>query len=344
MQIEAEYLRILELEPGHLQLKERMADFLYEEGRTEDARQILLAIVAAYRDEREQLGDAVRVLRHLKAMDSDNLQVREEEAALLEKLGRTHEAAQAWRQLAIVDRRDGNMPRAAEAIAAAAQLEIDHVEAQIEAAEAFEQLDQAERATTFYLQAIELHDRKDQLDQCIPILEQVIRLNPSRLDLPDALARIYERLGQMDHAAHQWLELGELYEESEQKGLAKQVYIHLRTLLPAEMECRRRLARLCENEGDRVGAMRELRELARLAGEAADPEGQADYLMRVLALDAPMRPACASWPASGVNWGGMMNSLRRYPHWRDYTVHRAGMTRRSRLSKHSKTSGRKSRS
>ena len=63
--IEAEFRRILDMEPGHLLMKERLASFLNDRGRGDEARATLLEIVAAYRDEREDLAEAVRVLRVL---------------------------------------------------------------------------------------------------------------------------------------------------------------------------------------------------------------------------------------------------------------------------------------
>ena len=288
--IEAEFARILDMEPGHLQLKERYAGFLFMQGRRAESVQMFLSIVGEYRDDREQPADAIRVLRRVKELAPGNADMREEEALLLEKMGKKREAAAIWRQLAEAQC-EGQPARLAEALSRAAKLAEDDVELHLDAARAFEAVDQADKATHHYLCVIDVYDQQEKLSECVPVLQQAIKLNPMRMDLPDALARIYERLGDMDEACRQWLELGETYEANGQAALARQVYTHLRTLLPADREGRRRLAELCEREGDRAGAAREFKELARLAQEAGEDEPHAQWLGRVLALD-PQNEAC----------------------------------------------------
>lgn len=292
--LEAEYLRILDLEPGHLQLKERLADFYYEQNRRGEGRQALIAIVAAYRDERSQLDDALRVMRHLKALEPDDLNVREEEAVLLERTGRAAEAAQAWRQIAAAHRRAGLAAPCAESIARAADIELDSVELQLEAARLYGLLGGRERAIDYFLRAIEIHDRHDRLADCVPVLQEAIQLVPERLDLADALALLFERLGRTGDALQQWLALGEAHETAGNRPAARQVYAHVRVLLPEDRESRRRLARLCEAEGDRAGALRELRELAALAGRDGDHAAVAEHLKAILAIEPNDEPALRS--------------------------------------------------
>ena len=283
--IEGEYHRILEMEPGHLLIKERLADFLFEQGRAGDAVEMFRAIAQTFCDEQDQPGEALRVLRHLKAIAPDNLTVREQEAALLEKMGRSDEATQILRQIAAILRRSGQLDQSIQTLTYAAELDNEKADLQLEVAELFQQQGDSEQATRFLLRAIEIHDRNEQLGECIAILEKAIELNPMRLDLPDALARIYERLGLPAKARDQWLELGEIHEIQDEREAAENIYRHLCELMPRDAECRRRLASLLEDTGNRAEALRHLQTLADLAGQDGDAEHQVQYLQRMLTLE-----------------------------------------------------------
>ena len=301
--IEAEFRRILDMEPGHLLMKERLASFLNDRGRGDEARATLLEIVAAYRDEREDLAEAVRVLRVLKSLDTENLEVREQEADLLERMDKPEEAAKVWRQIAATYRRNGDLQRAAATLARSAQIDAGGAPLQIETAELYEKLGDIEQATAYFLRAIEIHDREENIDKCVPILERAIFLNPLRHDLSDALARIHERLGQIEEAIEVWLSLGDHHESQAERPAAVAIYTHLRTLDPREQEGRRRLARLHEAAGDAAQALEELRELAVIAKLNADAEQETRYLQRILSLapeDQPTLLALAeAWAAVG---------------------------------------------
>lgn len=281
---EAELLRILDMEPGHLQIKERLAEFLVENDRHEEACNTWMEIAVTYRDERAKYDDALRILRRLETLNPEDIEIRKEEAALLEMLERVEEAGALWRRIAQHSRREGDLKTAAGCLVHCADLEPEKVQAQIEAAEQFEAIDEPDKATHYYLRAIDIFDRNDEHSSCVNILKRAIAINPLRFDLADALARVYERLGDMNSASAQWLSLGTLYEEQNQMPKARQVYAHLRTLMPAEMECRRRLVRLCRQDGERSTAAVELRELARLASKKEDLEEAAEYLQGLLEL------------------------------------------------------------
>jgi tetratricopeptide (TPR) repeat protein len=283
--IEAEYLRILDMEPGHLQLRERLAEFQASQGGIDQAREQLLEVISVYRDERDQPDDALRVLRRLQALDPDNIEVHEQEAVMLENLEQAGEAASVWRKIAAAHRRDNDMARAAGCLVHCALLESENPQAQIEVAEIHGDIGDTAAATEYYLRAIDIFDRRDELEPCVGILQRAIDINPGRHDLADALARMYERLERVDKAAVQWLELGAAFEAENRNDEAAQVYAHLRTLIPGDLECRNRLAELHERTGDRQAAFNELRDLARLSKASDDPEGEAAYLHRVLNLD-----------------------------------------------------------
>lgn len=282
--LEGEYRRILDLEPGHLQVKERLGDFLFDRNRRDEARQIFLEIVDDYCGPREQPGEAARLLGHMRAIGMEDLDVREREAELLEATGQHGEAAAAWQQLALLHQRNDRPEVSAQCLVRRARLQEHSVAAQLEAADAFEQLGEVKKATDLLLKAIEVYDRQEQLEPCVDILQRAIELNPQRFDLLEALAQMLERLGKIDRAADQWLNLGEAFEQAEQPDRAAEVYLHLRVLLPGEPECRSRLARLYESQDRRAEAVRELKELARLAAAAGESGRQVEHLEHALRL------------------------------------------------------------
>ncbi len=288
--VEAEILRILELESGHLALKERLAEFLQQQGRTEESRRVLREIFATYRDERGEHRSALRVLRQLKKLDPSDTQAQREEAELLEATGNAREAAQVWQLLALEHRQRRNLAEAAACADRAAALLADRPELQLEAAGLYEDLDDIERATECYLRAVAVHEAQGHHGACIAILERLVEINPRRHDLPERLARLLEAEGQTDQAGRVWLSLGQREESAGRLLEARRIYQHLRQLLPDSVEPRRRLARICEREGDRPGAIVQWRELAELCGRRGENEWEAEFLQHLLELD-PRDPA-----------------------------------------------------
>lgn len=284
-EIVAEYERILDMEPGHLQLKERFAEYLHDHGDKDEALAMLQSIVADYRDERGQHDDAVRVLRRLKNFLPDDLALFEQEADLLERCERTGEAGEVWRQISGLHRRNGEIEKTAACLARGAELAGDDAAAQIEVAEMFEQLEDIERATAFLMRAVDIHDRNDNLAEAAPALERVVQLNPGRTDFADALARFHERLGDEDEAIRRWLALGALYESNGEPDEAISVYMHLRELAPGDRESRRRLALMYESAGDRDATVREWRGLAGLCLEDERKDQAVESLEKVLEFE-----------------------------------------------------------
>ena len=139
-------------------------------------------------------------------------------------------------------RRERRLGDAAGCFAHAADLLAEEAEAQHLAGEALEAVEEIERATHYYLQAVAIHESDENLDLCLKVLRHAIELNPGRLDLMDALARLLERTGDAEAALAQWLALAETHEEQKQPKRAAGIYQHLRALLPGRIEPRRRLA------------------------------------------------------------------------------------------------------
>ncbi|MEN6627183.1 MAG: tetratricopeptide repeat protein [Candidatus Sumerlaeia bacterium] len=295
----AEYNRILELEPGHLHLKERLADYLNELGRADEARRMLIEVVAVWRDERGQFDDALRVLERLKALYPDDLDLLRQQAFMHEKLGRADLAAGVWRELAATHRRAGANDAAIECLEHAAALAVDSADVQVEAADMLRRDGRIDDAVEYLLRAIEIHDRNDRPEPMAPILRQAIELAPGRLDLPAALAQLFERLERVAEAADQWMALAHRHESKGDPAASRDICLHLKQLMPEHLDCRRRLAKLLEAAGDRVGAIRELRDLARLAVEQRAPRDAADTLERLLRIDphdeAAMVSLCDLW-------------------------------------------------
>jgi tetratricopeptide (TPR) repeat protein len=282
---EAEYRRVLEMEPACLQVKERLAEFLATQGRVEEARDALLEVVAAQRDERDQVDEALRVLRRLQALDPDNIEACEQEAALLENMDLPEEAAGAWRKIAMAHRQQQDLARAAGCTAHCAELESGSARAQLDAADLFVSIGEPERAVEYYMRAIDIYDRQDKVESCVEALERALLACPNRLDLLEALAGVHERLGRMDRAAARWLELGARLEEENKPDDAARVYLRLREDAPDNKECLERLASLHERVGNRQAATAELRELALVAGQENDLEAKAGYLRRLLVIE-----------------------------------------------------------
>ncbi len=287
----AEYERILGLEPGHLHLKERLADYLNELGRADEARRMLGEVIEAWRDERGQFEDALRVLERLKALNPDDLDLLAQQALMHEKLGRADLAATAWRELAAAHRRAGANEAAADCMVYAADLAADSAETQIETADLMRRCGRNDNAVLYLLRAVDIHDRQDQPEPIAALLRQAIELAPGRLDLPAALAQVYERLARVADAADQWMALAQRHETKGDAAAARDIYLHLKTLAPGHLECRRRLARLAEAAGDRVEAVAELRDAARLAAEQGAPREAAASLEHLLGIEPHDEPA-----------------------------------------------------
>ncbi|MCE5229582.1 tetratricopeptide repeat protein, partial [bacterium] len=287
----AEYNRILELEPGHLHLKERLADYLNELGRVDEARRMLTEVIEAWRDERGEYEDALRVLERLKSLCPDDMDLLAQQALMHEKLGRADLAALAWRELAAVHRRVGSLEAAADCLVYAAQLAADSVEVQMEAADLMRRNGRLDDAVAYMLRAVDIYDRHDRPESIAAILRQAIALAPGRLDLPAALAQVYERLDQVADAADQWMALAHRHEKKGDAAAARDICLHLKGIAPEHLDCRRRLARLAEAMGDRMGAIAELREVARLAAEQGAPREAAESLERLLKIEPHDEPA-----------------------------------------------------
>lgn len=287
----AEYERILELEPGHLHLKERLADYLNELGRVDEARRILAEVIEAWRDERGEYEDALRVLERLKSLSPDDLDLLGQQALMHEKLGRADLAATAWRELAAAHRRAGANEAAADCLVYAADLAADSADVQIETADLMRRCGRNDNAVLYLLRAVDIHDRGDRPEPIATILRQAIELAPARLDLPAALAQVYERLARMADAADQWMALAHRHESKGDAAAARDICLHLKSIAPDHLECRRRLARMAEAAGDRMGAVAELRDVARLAAEQGAPREAAESLERLLRIDAHDEPA-----------------------------------------------------
>ena len=284
--LEEEYRRFLEREPGHLPLRERFAELLDEHGRGEEAREVWLEVMAQYRDELDQPSEALRILRHLQTIDGDQIEVREQEAVLLENLDQPADAARVWHKIAQAHLKAEDTESAVGCLVHCAELEPDKASAQLEAAELFTSLGRTEEAVQYFLRAIDIYDRAEELDACIPILERAIAVDPERLDLADALARIHERIGDVDRAIVQWLEIGERSEKAGDTAAALKIYAHLKSLSPNAEQCRERLAALHERAGNRSTALAELRDLACLARERREADREAAYLQRIIDLDS----------------------------------------------------------
>ncbi|MBI3735301.1 tetratricopeptide repeat protein, partial [Candidatus Sumerlaeota bacterium] len=289
--IEAEFKRVLELEADQLSLAEKYALYLHNTGKNRKAAAEFLRIAKVYEDSLSDLEEAIRVIRLLRSLEPADLSVTEEEAALLEKLGRKDEAVAVLRDLALSYSNEGSAAKSADCVGHCAEILSDDHIAQIEAAEAYERLKQADKATQYFMRAIALHQSAGSLDANIPLLKRVIQLNPADLDIPEALARTFEQTGQPAAAVTQWLELGAEHEKRNEGSRAIEIYRHVKTIEAEELESRRRLARICAQTGDNAGALTELREIVPITLGLGDEDETISVLKRILELDAEDAPS-----------------------------------------------------
>ncbi len=302
--IETEFKRVLELAPDQLTLAEKYAAYLQTTGKTKKAAQELLRIAKIYQDERQNFTEALRVIQTLRSFDPANLDVLEEEASILEKLGEKDKAVAALRDLALAYRDGGSLAEAARATAHCAEILSDDVSSQVQAAEAYEGLADSAKATDFYLRAIAIHEGRGELSACIPILKKAIVLNPARLDLGEGLAQLYEQTDQKDSATEQWLEIGADHQHAGDTDRARDIYRHLKDLAPNHLEPRHRLARMAEDSADNEEALKELRELLPLTADLNDEEQSLSLLKRILTLAPEDLPSL-------LTLADLLRSLRR---------------------------------
>lgn len=281
----AEFERVLKAQPEELGLAEKYATFLSDCGDARRATDTWGRIAKTQWKERRNLEDALRALREIRRIDPSLLGALEDEAAVLEEMGRPEEAVAALRLLAKSRVRIGEHELGAEAIGHCARLLPGNIEAQIEAAETYEELGFAEKAVAFYLKGIELQDKTGDFAASIPLLQRCRKLNPGRRELSEALAGLYERTGKLAEAGAEWLELGSAHEAAAEPERAAAIYEHIKEFLPKELEARRRLARIAENAGRIDNAIEELRKLAALTSAARDHEQTIAILRRMRELD-----------------------------------------------------------
>lgn len=283
--VEAEFKRVVALDPARLPYGEKFAEYLYSMGDTKAACEELLRIARVHETEREDFAEAHRVIRQIRSWAPGDLAMLEEEANILEKMGEPQKAADVLEELSRQWSLAGDDPRAAEVVARRADILADKVDAQIRAAEFFERLAEDERATEFYLRAIGLLDEQGDLESCVPHLQRAMQLNPDRQDLGVTLATIYEHVERVELAVAEWLRLGAVNESLGDPDQAIQFYDRVKQISPEDLEARRRLSRVRAENGDEAGALVELRELAPLAGAAGLLDETISVLSRILELD-----------------------------------------------------------
>lgn len=282
---EAEFARVTEANPGQLRLAEKYAAFLFKGGKVSEAENEFVRISRVYLKEKNEPEEALRTIDVLRMLDPENLAVMREEATILEATGKKAEAADLLNELAEAYRGVGKREDAVYALAQRAEILIDEAPAQVSAAEGFEELGEIDKATTLYLRGIEIYEKAGEVEPTIPLLLQAIALNPDRMDLSDRLGRAYDETGQTAQAVDHWLETGQQYEKLGQETEALEVYRHVKTLETANLESRRRIARLSETAGDSKVALAELREMVSITLGLEDHEETIQVLTHILELD-----------------------------------------------------------
>ncbi len=278
----AQWRRLAELDPDDLALRERLADMLHELGQQDEARAIFVELATRWREELGRADEALRILARLQELYPGEPEFLRRRAALLEQAGDAPAAATLWRELAAILETSGQDAECAEALIRAAGLVDDAAADWGGAAAALRRLGRDEEALDAIMRAIEIHDRLERPAEMEPLLARAVELAPDRLDLPEALAQIQERLGQPAKAAVCWLGLAARHEREARPEVAIRIYQHLTQTQPANIEARRRLAELCEAGGDQAEAAGQRRELARLASATGNHLEAAAQLKRLL--------------------------------------------------------------
>jgi tetratricopeptide (TPR) repeat protein len=282
---ESEFERVIRSLPEELPLAGKYAAFLHKAGKTREAEDEFVRITRTYLNELKDPERALATIRTLGALDPENLAVLREEAAIREAQGNTTEAATLLRTLADAYRNIGRREDAVLALAHRAEMLADDAQAQVDAAEAHEELGDYGKATALLLRGVELHERQKTFASCIPLLKQASLMNPDRADLKERLGELYDQTGQTENAIEHWLETGQWHEAQGHTAEAVRHYRHLKSLTPENYESRRRLARIAEDEGDFPGALSELRDWAVVTFQRQDHEQAIEVLRRIRALD-----------------------------------------------------------
>lgn len=300
-EVEAEFRRAIELQTGNLALAEKFALWLDSAGRGEDAATELARIATAWRDEHANFDEALRIFELLREVAPDDLSVLNSKAALYEKMDRAQDAVSVLVVLAREYEIRGEHESMAHTVSRRADILNSEVEAQVEAAEAFELIEDADTAVKFLLRAIAIYDANGDLSPCVALLKRTIALKPDQQDLGVALAQVYEQTDQTDEAVAQWLKQGDHHEINCETERATEIYGHIKTVDPNAMEPRRRLARLAEEAGNSESARTELAEMIPIASAIGDSEETIGLLRRILDLD----------PRDTATLGALADQFRR---------------------------------
>lgn len=282
---EAEFARVIAGNPGQLRLAEKYAAFLFKTGKTREAEHEFVRICRAYVKDQKAPDQALRAIDVLRMLDPDNLAVMQEEALIYESTGRKDEAASLLLELAEAYRGVGKRDEAVYALAHRAEILIEDAQAQVDAGGGFEERGEIEHASALYLRGVEIHEMKGRVASAIPLLVQLIALNPDRLDLYERLGKAYDRTGQKELSVEHWLEMGRRCEALGEAGRARETYLHIKTVQPNDMESRRRLARIAEGENDAEKALRELREMVSIALKLENHDEAIRILNHILRLE-----------------------------------------------------------
>ncbi|MCH8333608.1 tetratricopeptide repeat protein, partial [Candidatus Sumerlaeota bacterium] len=289
-EVEKEFERLLEGNDKEstlrLHMGEKYGSYLHSAGKTEEAAKQFLGISKIMLGPRDDAEEALRVVRILRELDPANPAALDEEATILAKMGETEKAGAVLLDLAEVHRDYAEEDRAAEVLLRRADLLPDDVAAQVAAGEAFEALDDADRAKTLYFRGIEIHDRRREPAPCIPLFKKVLNLNPpERMKIEVVLGQAYAQAGQTEEAVEQLLLVGAKYEENSEQDNAARLYRRIKRISPEALEPRWRLVRYAESKQDNAAALKELREMSTISVTLDDPEQSVSILQLILKLD-----------------------------------------------------------
>lgn len=156
----------------------------------------------------------------------------------------------------------------------------------------YERADEKSKAADQGAGIADEHLRRDQTPEAIAALEGVIRLRPADIAARELLVKSL-RGAKRPEASPQSLELARLLLESNLPGRARAAYELSLELSPGAVPVLWTLAGLLERLGDKQGAVKRYEELARLARDRNDREGEVAASQQVLLLDPSREQAKA---------------------------------------------------
>jgi tetratricopeptide (TPR) repeat protein len=287
-EIQAEFRRILELDPENPDFHLEFARYLHGADREGESAESYRRAAALC----EQSGDyqeALAIIGELSQRRPEDFSLLGRQAQLLTRLDRAEEARECY-----IRAGEGLIARTEIAAGVGMllrALEINQNDAPLleRVAELYENSNAMQQAADLYLRLADFHQNGECFDEEIRYLHKVLTLAPENAEVCRRLAQGYEDTGNGEKAVQFWLTFVEKNTSDDAPDVALRVWTHIKEVDPTTRENRTRLIAEYQRRNDLDGAKLELIELVDLCEGLGDLAEVEKLLREGLALDSEDR-------------------------------------------------------